>query len=184
MPTAPTPALVDPERQFLGALMQMPLPGARRVLADVRPDDLAHPPGQWVLALACDVVAAGLDPSPMALLDRARETTDTSARSGGADQLAQLGVWLVDTYRDATGGGEDYARWLTTVLLRQAWRRAVAEHATRLLQAVEQAPTGELYRIATDTRRLDQLWSRYQHATGHPPVTAALGNEPARKVAA
>jgi hypothetical protein len=160
--TEPVPtALVDPERQFMGCLIQQSVAPARRLIAGLGSDDFADPTCGWALALAVRVLSAGQAPGPVALLDCAWDTTSAAPRTGGADRLARLGVWLVDTYRDTTHASEDHAAWLKTVVLKQAWRRAVAEHSTRVLQAVEQRATDELLRIYGDRDRTDGLWRRY-----------------------
>jgi len=162
-----TAALVDPERQFLGCLMQQPASEAGRLVDGLGPGDFADPMCAWVFALALGVLGDGRAPSPVALLEHARDTTNTAARTGGADLLARLGGWLVDTYRDTPHANPEHGTWLKTVVLKQAWRRAVAEHTTRVLQATEQCPTNELRRLHTDTAHTERLWRRY-HAATHP----------------
>ncbi|HZD14966.1 MAG TPA: hypothetical protein VE196_07530, partial [Pseudonocardiaceae bacterium] len=122
----------------------------------------------WVYTLAAAVLATGRPAGPVAVFDHAREHLDTTARTvhtGGAERLARLGVWLLDTYRDTPHTSPEHAEWLKTVVLKQAWRRAVTAHATRVLQAAEQCSTTELRRIHTDTAHTEHLWHRYHTAT-------------------
>ncbi|MQA76817.1 MAG: hypothetical protein GEU88_21465 [Solirubrobacterales bacterium] len=75
-----------------------------------------------------------------------------------------LGKWLTDTYGASQASTPNHAYWLKAVVLEAAWRRAVAEHARRLMQAVEHSPTDVLAELADDTARIDELWRRYQTA--------------------
>ena len=187
-PADPPPAvLLDPQRQFLGCLIQQPAQPARRLLAGLEPDDFTDPMCGWALQLAAQVCAAGQDPTPMALLDLAQETITTAPRSGGADRLARLGLWLVEIYHDSTHHSAQHGAWLKTLVLKHAWRRAVTDHATRVLQAAGQGATSQLRRIHTDTQRVDQLWRRYQAATepdhhaGTTPITGSPARDPVRR---
>jgi hypothetical protein len=60
-------------------------------------------------------------------------------------------------------------------VLKNAYRRAVREHAARLVQAVEDdSPTDVLRHQLDDTERLDDLWRRYREAGGDDETTARL----------
>jgi hypothetical protein len=164
-----TAAVTDPERQFLGCVMQLPAPAAARLLTGMRPDDFADPAAAHVLTLATAVVVDGHAPTPLALLDRAMETTDTAPRAGGAHRVQHLGAWLTEVYRDAPIlPAAPYGAWLKTVLLKAAWRRAVREHAARLIQASEEATTASVRACLADTARMDDLWDRYRAADTAP----------------
>jgi replicative DNA helicase len=170
-----TPALLDHERQFLGCLLHLPAPPARRLAAGLDPGDFADPPHGWVFELITGVLAAGRAPCPVAVLDHARDHTDLTPRSGGAQRLAHLGIWLVDTYHDCAHPSEPYAAWLKELVLKHAWRRAITAHAHRVLQATEHATTSELRRVHSDTGRIEELWRRYQRAGGEGERPDGLG---------
>ena len=163
------PALLDPERQFLGCVMQLALAAARRLLAGMRSDDFDSPIAAHVLQLAIEVTATDRPPTPVVLMDHARETAAMPRRSGGANRLRALGLWLVDTYSDGPIlPPAYYGAWLKSLVLKNAYRRAVREHALRLAQAVEQdAATERLRDLLDDTDRLEDLWRRCQHPDDH-----------------
>lgn len=157
-----TPAVIDPERQFLGCLMQLPTTPARHLLTGMRATDLADPIAADLLQLAIELVVADRAPTPLALFDGLCETTDTQSCAGGSRRLQIAGAWITDTYQHAptlptvTGG------WLKTIVLKAAWRRAVHTHGLRLVQAVnDQWSTTALYDATDDTTQVDDLWTRY-----------------------
>ena len=153
-----TDALTDPERQFLGCLMQAPARAARRVLAGMRADDMTGGMTAHVLQLAIETVAADQAPAPVILYTHAIAT----GQCPGEHRRHWLSGWLIDTYRDAPPPME--ADYLKAVVLEAAWRRAVAEHARRLVQAAESSPTEVLRELVGDTATVDELWTRYQTA--------------------
>jgi hypothetical protein len=160
-----TPAVIDPERQFVGCLMQLATVPARSLLAGMQATDLSAPVAVDVLQLAIELVAVDQDPSPLALLDRAWETTDLRPWTGGPHRLQNLGRWIAETYHHAPVAPAASGPWLKTLVLKAAWRRAVREHGLRLVQAVgQECSTDSLYQLADDTTRVDDLWSRYQKA--------------------
>ncbi len=171
-----TTTLLNPERQFLGCVMQVRHTAARRLLAGMRADDFGSPVAAHVLQLVIELTAAGHAPTPIAVMDHAREKTICSPRSGGANRLRSLGLWIVETY---TNGPilppPYYGSWLKALVLKDAYRRAVREHAARLVQAVEDdSPTDVLRHRLDDTERLDDLWQRYRDAGGNDEPTARL----------
>ncbi|WP_199199163.1 hypothetical protein [Amycolatopsis sp. CA-128772] len=168
--------LLDPERQFLGCVMQVRLTAARRLLTGMRADDFGSPIAARVLQLIIELTGAGHAPTPMAVMDHARERTATEPRSGGAHRLHSLGLWIVETYTDGPILPLPYyGAWLKAVVLKNAYRRAVREHAARLVQAVEDdSPTDVLRHQLDDTERLDDLWRRYREAGGDDEPTARL----------
>jgi hypothetical protein len=160
-----TPAVIDPERQFLGCLMQLATVPARSLLARMHATDLGSPVAADVLQLAIELVAVDQAPAPIALLDRAWETTDMRPWTGGPHRLQNLGRWIAETYHHAPFAPAATGAWLKTLVLKAAWRRAIREHGLRLAQAAEQeCSTDSLYQLADDTSRVDDLWSRYQAA--------------------
>ena len=160
-----TSVILDPERQFLGCVMQLDADPARRLLAGMQAADLGDPIASDVLQLAIELVAADQAPTPLALLDGVWETTDTRPWNGGPRRLQTVGSWLADTYHRAPHAPAETGVWLKTVVLKAAWRRAVRAHGLRLVQAVDDEwATTSLYEVTDDTARIDDLWSRYQTA--------------------
>jgi hypothetical protein len=161
-----TSVVIDPERQFLGCVMQLDAGTARRLLAGMQATDLGEPIAADVLQLAIELVAADRAPAPLALLDGVWETTDTQPWTGGARRLQTIGSWIADTYHQAPPAVS--GTWLKTVVLKAAWRRAVRAHGLRLVQAVEEEwATTTVFEVADDTTRVDDLWSRYRVACEH-----------------
>jgi hypothetical protein len=169
------PDLFEPERALLGNLMHQEAEPARRLLDGLDARDFSSPLAVLALRLVLDITTAGVAPTPVAVFDQARETIGELAAGGGrAINLARLGRWLLDAYGEASTPCEEHIGWLKAIVCKHAWRRAVAEHATRVLQASQECSSTELHRIATDTRQLEQLWRRYRAAadgdnTGHDP---------------
>ncbi|MFD2418498.1 hypothetical protein [Amycolatopsis pigmentata] len=165
-----TSALLDPQRQFLGCLMQLPTGAARRVLSGMRPTDLADPMAAFVLHLAIQAIAHDQPPAPAVLFEHAHETAERPRTA----RLQQVGLWIVETYQTAPTAPEQHAAYLKAAVLKAAWRRAIAEHAQRLLQAVAESPTDEIRELADDTTDADELWTRYQAARDHNTLSARL----------
>jgi hypothetical protein len=161
-----TTADIDAERQFLGCLMHLPLGPARRLLAGMRPGDMADPTAAFILALAIGAVTHDQPPTPVVLLDHAQETADRPR----ATRLHQVAMWIIDTHHAAPLAPEMHPLYLTAAVLKNAWRRAIADHAHRLLQAVTESPTHDLHQLATDTTTADELWQRYQATAGESPA--------------
>lgn len=160
-----TSAVIDPERQFLGCLMQLTNDPARRLLTGMRATDLADPIASDLLQLAIELVAADRAPTPLALFDGLWETTDNRPWAGGTRRLQMAGSWITDTYQHAPALPTMTGGWLKTVVLKAAWRRAVHAHGRRLVQAVsDEWSTTALYDAADDTAQVDDLWTRYRTA--------------------
>ncbi|NKQ54411.1 hypothetical protein HFP15_16130 [Amycolatopsis sp. K13G38] len=153
-----TAALIDPERQLLGCLLQLPTGPARRVLAEMHANDLADPEAAHVLGLAIEVLARDQDPAPVVLYTHAV----TTGQAPGRTRREALAQWLFDTYRDAPPAA--LAEHLKAAVLEAAWRRALTAHADRLRQAADTAPTDLLRELADDTGAIDDLWRRYRAA--------------------
>src|SRR5437763_8519425 len=130
LPT-PTDTLTDPERGFLGCLLQLPARPARRVLAGMRADDLSGSVTAPVLQLVIELVAADTAPAPVAVYAHAVAT----GRAAGEKRREQLSAWLIDAYRDAPPA--PLAHHLKTVVLERAWRRALLAHTVRIGQALD-----------------------------------------------
>lgn len=179
MDTAHRPTL-DSEQAFLGCVLALPAAPARRVMAGMRADDFADPLAGLVAQLVIEVLAAGCPAAPAAVLARAEHTgrvpalhdLATGQRGQGEDRYTRLTHYLIDAYRaDAWPGLGDY---LKPAVLEHAWRRAIAEHATRLAQAAAQSPADVLADLADDTTRIEELRARYRAAldTRHLEVAA------------
>lgn len=149
--------ITDPERQFLGCLLSLPHAAARSVLAGMRATDVADPACAHVLQLVIEAVAEGGDPTPAVVFSHALST----GQAPGEARRSRLALWLAETYEAAHLPAQ--ASWLKAVVLERAWRRAVAEHASRVGQAAEESATDVLAGIAADTATADELWTRYQH---------------------
>lgn len=162
--TDSAPAVTDPERQFVGCLLSLPLAEVRPVLAGMQAGDLASPTCGYVLQLVIELAADGTPPAPVAVYSHAIST----GRAGGEHDRHRLSLWLADTYQAAQV--PLLAAHLKTVVLEAAWRRAVARHARRLGQAVEHSPTDVLAELVEDTQACDELWERYQQACGPVPA--------------
>lgn len=170
-----TSVILDPERQFLGCVMQLNADLARRLLAGMQSADLAEPIAAAVLQFAIELVAADQASTPLALLDGVWETTDTRPWTGGPRRLQVIGSWIADTYHHAPHAPAASGTWLKTVVLKAAWRRAVRAHGLRLVQAVdEEWTTTSLYEVADDTARIDDLWTRYRVACEHIGASTRL----------
>jgi len=160
-----TPVILDPERQFLGCVMQLDATPARRLLSGMQAADVCEPIASDVLQLAIELVATDRAPSPLAMLDSVQETTDTRPSTGGPRRLQTIGYWIADTYHHAPHAPAASGAWLKTIVLKAAWRRAVRAHGLRLVQAVdEEWASTSLYGVTDDTARVDDLWSRYRAA--------------------
>jgi len=163
-----TSVVIDPERQFLGCVMQLDAGPARRLLAGMQATDLGEPIAADVLQLAIELVAADRAPAPLALLDGVWETTDTRPWTGGPRRLQTIGSWIADTYHHAPLAPAASGTWLKAVVLKATWRRAIRAHGLRLVQAVdEEWATTTVFEVADDTARVDDLWCRYRAACEH-----------------
>ncbi|GAA1208815.1 hypothetical protein [Prauserella alba] len=150
-------ALTDPDVQLVGCVLWLDHHTARRVLAGMNADDLADPAAAHALQLAIEVVAGDRDPSPVNLFDHARAT----GRAGGEHAQHRFTRWLADAYGSASHTAAAYtAAHLKAAVLRQAWRRAVAEHGRRLQQAADTAPADVLADLLDNTARIDTLKTR------------------------
>ncbi|MTD58757.1 hypothetical protein [Amycolatopsis pithecellobii] len=168
----PTNDLTDPERAFLGCLLQLPATAARRVLAGMRADDLASAAAAPVLQLVIELVAAGTDPAPVAVYAHAVAT----GRAAGQARREWLSGWIIDAYRDAPPPA--LTNHLKAVVLEAAWRRALFAHARRIEQSLDTTDPAVLRELADDgMAAAAELWSRYQSAL-HPQP------RPAREVPA
>lgn len=155
-----TPGLLDCERQFVGCLLCLPHHHTRTVLAGMRADDLADPHAALTLQLVIELAAAGHTATPATVFAHAC----TTGRAPGEWRRTRLATWLADTHSAIHLPAPDHAAHLKTLVLENAWRRAVAAHAHRLLQAARTSPTELLAELADDTTDIDQLWHRYETA--------------------
>lgn len=178
-PTHETPSgpiTVDPDAAFLGCLMRCDAPTARDLLAGMRPDDLADPISREVLALAIRLNLREHAPGPAALYAEARRT----GRLDTEHKHTVLADWLIDTYRAAPD--PVVGDYLKTAVLEGAYRRALREHATRMLARVDHADASELADLATLDDRTVDLEHRHRQATEDDtarPIAPAAPSAPA-----
>lgn len=177
-PTHPTPTgpvTVDPDAAFLGCLMRCDTATARELLTGLRPDDLAQPIAREVLTLAVRLNLREHAPGPAALYAEAR-------RAGFLDtenKHTLLTDWLIDTYRAAPD--PVVGPYLKTAVLEGAYRRALREHAHRLLVRVEIADADELAELATLDDHAIDLENRHRQAIEADtarPITPAAPSAP------
>ncbi|MFI6029465.1 hypothetical protein [Amycolatopsis magusensis] len=150
-------ATMDPGRQFIGCLLQAPLHIARRALAGMNSSDADDQMTSFVLQLVIELVADDVPPAPAAVCEHARST----GRAGSETRQTRLRTWVFDTFQAAVV--PQMAWYFKTILLEKAWRRAVAEHATRLSQAARSSPVDVLAGLL-DNPHLAMLYQRYRAA--------------------
>ncbi|WP_236788114.1 hypothetical protein [Amycolatopsis sp. GM8] len=158
---SPDRAVLSAERQFLGHLMWLDPDRARTALAGLRPSDLADPVAEFVLRLAIQAVAAGHNPAPTILFDAATEVAERPQEF----RLQRVGKWIIDAYGAAGPAPQQHCAHLKGIVLRAAWRRAVREHAIRVLQVAEHGTTNDLKDQVDNTAKADNLWVRFRAAT-------------------
>lgn len=166
-----SPRPLDAETAFLGCLLRLPHADARAVLAGMEPGDCGNPAAAHTLALVIGVVAEGHDPHPTVVFAHAQTTGAVT----GEHATQRLAHWLIEAYETAPAPAA--AEHLKTVVLEHAWRRTVAEHATRLAQAAQEAPVQVLADLA-DTTTPAEAYDRYRAAcgdTGRPAFAPRLG---------
>lgn len=165
-PTIPAPGL-DPERAFLGCVMALPAPHARRQLAGMRADDFGTALAPLVAQLVIEIVADGHPAHPVAVYTHAAHT----GRAVSETELHRLGDYLQRAYLGDAWPG--LAEWLKPAVLEAAWRRAMREYATRLAQAAAESPADVLAELVADTTRIEDLHTRYlaaRHGFGEGPT--------------
>jgi hypothetical protein len=175
--TAVDAALLDPERQFLGCLLQLTQHAAKALLTDIIPDDLDTPLARFILELITDVVTTGRDPAPGLVLGHAV----TAGRVSG-DLHARLSHELITLYQAAPIPltGKHYK----ALVLDGAWRRALRTYSIRLQQAAESSSTDMAISLYADRAEVDAIYARYR-AAAEPAgwlatlVTVRPGSRPA-----
>ncbi|WP_275293195.1 hypothetical protein [Amycolatopsis sp. La24] len=180
---APDP--FDPENQFLGSVLWSDLPGARALMAGMRPDDFARPMAAHVAHLAMQVMADNQAPGPALLFDQAVRTGQAS----GEHRATWLSRELADLYGNAAGAV--HGPRFKAAVLEHAYRRAAARYARRLLQAADQADPAGIAARLDERGELDALAARYRAAAGPdaldpPDIVRPAGPQPgpARRKAA
>ncbi|MDO3013302.1 hypothetical protein P5V34_04780 [Mycobacteroides abscessus subsp. abscessus] len=123
------------EDQFIGALLWLTAPAAQPLVNAVPTEALWHPLTRWVYELIADLVAAGRNPTPIAVLTAGMSQPAHQAlhptQPPGPRMRHELALYLFDAYshvvepRVAAGG---YA----ADVLAQAYRRAYAAFGTRM----------------------------------------------------
>jgi hypothetical protein len=135
---------LDPERAFVGAILHLQAPTARRALALVDDDDIGDPPVRSVLEHCRALAEADVDPFPTVVLARMRSHGEVTA----AGRISSAGELLTELF---AGVAVPAAwQWLAVATLDEAIRRRSREGADRIGQASEGSPLD----IVTD------LWAR------------------------
>jgi len=145
----------DPEHQYLGALLWLPVAQARPLLALVPDHALGSPLPRWAHELIRRTVHAGADPNPVLVLDAGRRHPPSDSlhpdRPPDAAALARLALYLFDAYSHAIAPAHTAATYAARVLER-AYRHAFADCGARMQQIATTAAgrddlTGQLIAI-------------------------------------
>ncbi|WP_051899198.1 hypothetical protein [Sciscionella sediminilitoris] len=151
---------LDPARAFLGAVLCLDHGPAREVFTGMRPDDFTDPKCAATAGLIIGLLADDQPPQPALVWAAAEHNLNPH-------QLERFGDWLIDTYRAAPLPAT--ARHLKTIVLGHAWRAAIRDYATRLLQATDQSPDDVLAALYDDRDRITDYATR--HTTAATPAT-------------
>jgi hypothetical protein len=124
----------SPEHQFVGSLMWLSADRARPLL-DLVPDTaIARPHARWAYQLIGGLVAAGADPTPVAVLAAGRHQPARDAlrpdTAPTAHQHKQLALYLFDAYAQAVAPAaaiHSYARAVLDEAYRKAFHRCGAQ---------------------------------------------------------
>lgn len=144
----------DPVRAFLGCLMCCTADRARELLAGMDPGDAGPGVRGVAMELIVRVTSAGIAPDPQVLVAEARRR----GWMAGEERAQQLSMWVFETYQQAPW---PEAGWfLRTAVLEAAYRRAVDEHAQRLIRAAATVATEELPGLVEPSDALVDLWQR------------------------
>lgn len=147
--------LVDPERAYIGALLNLPLPRAADAAALVRIDDLGDPQLQVVLEATQQLVADGIAPDPAAVLAHIRADGTVT----GPAAVETIALLLLELYQDVAipMSAPLYAR----AVLDEAVRRRCLEAGDRIRQAVESCGLEGLVELVQ--READAVLALYKH---------------------
>ncbi len=132
--TAPgqlVPAKLTPEFAYVGAVLSVNLPTAHVALGHVVDGDVADHRLRTVLAVARRLVADGVRPDPVLVLERARDDGDVTT-AAGLGELSMCLLTLVDNV-PVPASWPHYAQGTLIAAL----RRRIAEAGARLTQAAE-----------------------------------------------
>lgn len=121
----------DPERAFVGAVLQLPADAAQKALDLIRDEDIGDPRLRVVVAVARQLVEAGMAPDPVAVLAHAR-STGTVTR---ADAVRNFSLLVSDTYAQCPTPAS--VRFYAAAVLEEALRRRSTEMAVRIGQAAD-----------------------------------------------
>lgn len=148
----------DPEHQYLGALLWLPVAQARPLLALVPDSALASPLTRWAHELIRRTVQTGADPNPVLVLDAGRRHPPSDSlhpdRPPDAATLGRLGLYLFDAYSHAIAPAHAATTYAAQVLER-AYRQAVADCGARMQQVATTGAgrddlTGQLIAISKE----------------------------------
>lgn len=153
------PFTLEPDRAFLGCLMQTRVEQARQLLAGTRPDDARNPIAQYVLSLVIRLVVDGIKPDPVVLLSAARNEGWLISEH----RHEQFATWLIDTFRAAPV--PQAAAVVKADMLEEALRWAIREQAQRVLELAEHGSVDTLReQVTLQTDRIADLWKRLDTA--------------------
>jgi hypothetical protein len=161
-----------PEHQFVGSLMWLRAHQARPLL-DLVPDTaIWRPRTRWAYELIRALVAAGTDPTPVAVLAAGRRQAARDALDPDtpptASRYRQLALYLFDAYAQAVAPAtaiQTYAR----EVLNEAYRRAFDTCGIRMQQLVASGvDRAQLFdQFAAIHDELADLWRRTEAAAPH-----------------
>lgn len=170
----PRPFTLEPDRAFVGCLMQLPPAAARGLLAGVRPDDAHSTITQRVLFLVIRLAAREIKPDPVVLLTEARNQGWLTTRH----RHEQFATWLIDTFRAAPA--PQAGQVVKRDMLEHALRWAITQRAKAVADITEHREIDRVREYATfDTDRISDLWARLTDAaqaiTPATPDSAVYG---------
>lgn len=177
--TSPAESMVqqwDCEDQLVGALLHMSAAQAAPLLHLIPDTVIWRPDNRWAYEIVRTLVADGRNPDPVLVLSTAKhQPAAESAHSSeavSAQRHHQFAVHLAALYTHTVNPAavRQYAR----EVLDDAYRRAIADHGTRMQQLAESgAPRTVLTDYLTAMRaELADLWRRAE-AAARPPRRAS-----------
>jgi hypothetical protein len=151
--------VLDPDQAFLGCLLHCNHRAARRLLAGMRPDDVADPMARLVLATVIGLVVWDVAPAPAVVLAHARGCGDLPTEH----KQRELGWWLITAYQQAPP--PEAGDYLKAAVLEGALRRHLRGWAEQLAAVAGRASLPDLLSLYRDDDRLHDLWTRHHAAS-------------------
>jgi replicative DNA helicase len=170
-----------PEHQFVGSLMWLDAARAQTWTDLVPATAIWRPVARWAYQLIGQLLAAGQDPTPVAVLGAARRAaaraTACAEPTPGPARYRQLALYLFDAYAQAVAPAAAIGSYARAVL-EEAYRRALHTGGARMQQLAASGADGdELARgFAALAAELADMRSRAQAAAApprdpHPAIT-------------